>query len=323
MEQIIVTGGAGFIGSCIIRMLNDMGIEDILIVDHIASTDKWMNLRNKKYTEYIERDKFLEKLPVLEQKISCVIHMGACSATTEKNFDFLYQNNFEYSKKLWSFCTKRQIPFFYASSAATYGAGEQGFDDLCNLHKLRPLNGYGYSKQLFDLWVEKQTSAPSQHVGFKFFNVYGPNEYFKGGMASVVLHSFHQIQKTGHVGLFKSYHPDYENGKQLRDFIYVKDICKVLHYMIQHQDINGLFNLGTGKARSFYDLAVATFQAMGLNPVIDFIEMPESLQAKYQYFTQANIDKLRQVGYSEAFYSLEDGVADYVQNYLMQEQAIY
>ena len=321
--SVIVTGGAGFIGSCIVRTLNDMGIEDITIVDHICETDKWMNMRNKKYTEYINRDEFLEKLPEYAGKVTHIIHMGACSATTERDFDFLYKNNYEYTKTLWKFCTENQISFFYASSAATYGDGKEGFDDKEDIKRLRPLNGYGYSKQLFDLWAEKQTIAPKQHVGFKFFNVYGPNEYFKGSMASVIFHSFNKINETGEMGLFKSYKEGYEDGGQLRDFVYVKDICKVVKFMIEHEEVSGLFNLGTGQARSFYDLAASTFKAMGLEPNIKYIEMPESLRAKYQYYTQANMEKLRSVGYADDFYSLEDGAKDYVQNYLMKNYETY
>ena len=319
--MIIVTGGAGFIGSCIVRTLNDLGMEDIIIVDHIKESDKWMNMRNKRYLEYINRDDFLQRLPEFSGKVTHIIHMGACSATTERDFDFLYQNNFEYTKKLWNYCAEQEISFIYASSAATYGDGSQGFDDMQDIKGLMPLNGYGYSKQLFDLWAEKEIIAgnkmPKQHVGFKFFNVYGPNEYFKGNMASVIFHTYNDVLKTGKKGLFKSYKEEYEDGGQLRDFVYVKDICKVICFMVQHEEISGLFNLGTGKARSFYDLAVATFDAMGLEPNIEFIEMPEQLKNKYQYYTQANMEKLRSVGYEEEFYSLEDGARDYVQNYLI------
>lgn len=321
--SIIVTGGAGFIGSCIVRALNDRGLEDIIIVDHIAETDKWMNLRNKKYIKYINRDEFLEQLPKYAGRVSHVIHMGACSSTTEKDFDFLYRNNLEYTQKLWNFCVENQISFLYASSAATYGDGSQGFDDRTDISELRSLNGYGYSKQLFDLWAEKQVLTPKQHVGFKFFNVYGPNEYFKGTMASVIFHSFNKITQTGEMGLFKSYHHQYADGGQLRDFVYVKDICKVILFMIDHPEINGLFNLGTGKARSFYDLAVATFRAMNLEPNIKYIEMPETLRPKYQYFTEAVMDKLRAVGYQEPFTSLEEGARDYVCNYLAKGYEVY
>lgn len=325
--MIIVTGGAGFIGSCMVRTLNDMGIGDIIVVDNIASTDKWMNLRNKTYIEYIHRDEFLQRLPEFRGNVSHIIHLGACSATTEKNFDFLYKNNFEYTKILWKFCAKNNISFIYASSAATYGDGSMGFDDKLDIRRLAPLNGYGYSKQLFDLWVEQQIymnqPRPAQYVGFKFFNVYGPNEYFKGTMASVIFHTFNDVMKTGKKGLFKSYKPEYEDGGQLRDFVYVKDVCRVITFMMDNPMINGIFNLGTGQARSFKDLALATFAAMGKEPNIEYIDMPEGLKEKYQYYTQANMEKLRKVGYLGGFTSLEDGARDYVQNHLMKNYEIY
>lgn len=321
--SIIVTGGAGFIGSCVVRTLNDCGIDDIIIVDNIASTEKWKNLRNKRYLAYYNRADFLPVLPSLAGQVDFVIHLGACSSTTEMNFDYLNQNNFNYTKTLWEFCARNNIRFLYASSAATYGGGEFGFDDKQDIKRLMPLNGYGYSKQMFDLWAEKQRITPPQHVGFKFFNVYGPNEYFKGTMASVILHGFRSIQKTGKMGLFKSYKEGYENGSQKRDFIYVKDICKVIRFMMQHPEISGLFNLGTGKARSFYDLGCSVFHALEMEPNIEFTEMPESLRPKYQYFTEAKMNKLAEAGYHERFYSLEEGITDYVQNYLAKDCLIY
>lgn len=321
--SIIVTGGAGFIGSCIVRTLNDAGYTDIIVVDNICSTEKWRNLVNKKYTEYISRNDFLARLPEFSGKVSHIFHMGACSATTERDFDFLYKNNFEYTKALWNFCADEGISFYYASSAATYGGGECGFDDQADIADLRPLNGYGYSKQLFDLWAEKQTNAPKQHCGFKFFNVYGPNEYFKGSMASVIFHSFNKITETGEMGLFKSYKEGYADGQQLRDFVYVKDLCKVMMFVMEHPEVNGLFNLGTGKARSFFDLCSNTFRAMGIPENIKFVEMPETLRPKYQYFTEAKMEKLRNAGYTEPFYTLEEGVFDYVKNYLAKDHEIY
>lgn len=321
--SIIVTGGAGFIGSCIVRSLNDRGIDDIIVVDNIACTDKWKNLSNKRYVEYIHRDAFLQRLPEFKGKVEYVIHMGARSATTERDFDFIYHNNFEYTKALWNFCADEQIGFIYASSAATYGDGGLGFDDRTDIGQLRPLNGYGYTKQLFDLWARRQDKAPKQHVGFKYFNVYGPNEYYKGSMASVIFHSFNKISATGKMQLFKSYLEGCADGEQSRDFVYVKDLCKVINYMMGHPEINGLFNLGTGKARSFYDLCTATFRAMGREPQIEFIDMPEGLREKYQYFTEANMSKLREAGYRESFYSLEEGATDYVQNYLMRGYETY
>ena len=316
--SIIVTGGAGFIGSCIVRSLNDRGITDIIVVDNIASTEKWKNLCNKTYREYIQKDLFLQRLPEFAGEVTHIIHMGACSATTERNFDYLYQNNLNYTKSMWKFCADNRISFIYASSAATYGDGRQGFDDEKDIGVLRPLNGDGYSKQLFDLWAREQERCPKQHVGFKFFNVYGPNEYYKGSMASVIFHSFNKISATGGMQLFKSYLPEYADGEQKRDFIYVKDICRVILFMMDHPEINGLYNLGTGTARTFLDLCTSTFHAMGRDPLIEYIDMPEGLKEKYQYFTQAEMKQLRAAGYNEPFYTLEEGVTDYVQNYLMK-----
>ena len=321
--MIIVTGGAGFIGSCIVRMLNDSGIEDIVIVDNIASTDKWMNMRNKKYIKYVHKSKLLEEIMKYEN-VSAVIHMGACSSTTEKNFDYLWNNNFEFTKALWTYCAEKQISFIYASSAATYGNGNQGFEDAIDIDLLRPLNGYGYSKQIFDQWVKRQTKVfPKQHVGLKFFNVYGPNEYHKGGMASMVFHGFNQIKADGEIRLFKSYKPEYEDGGQLRDFVYVKDVCSVIKWMLDHPDINGLFNIGTGRARSFKELAEATFQALDMEPNIRYINMPENLKSKYQYYTKANISNLTSCGYRNPFGNLESGIRDYVQNYLEADYDVY
>lgn len=320
--KVIVTGGAGFIGSCIIRELNDFGVEDIVVVDNIASTDKWKNLVNKKYIRYYNKNNFLNELYNFKD-FDYIIHMGACSATTEKDFDYLNINNVEYTKTLWNFCVENKIRFIYASSAATYGDGRFGFDDKNEITNLIPLNGYGYSKQLFDIWAKKQTKKPLQWVGFKFFNVYGPNEYFKGSMASVIMHGYNSIKKSNNIKLFKSYKEGYGDGEQKRDFIYVKDICKVIKFMIENKEVSGLFNLGTGEARSFYDLAKATFNALSLNENIEFIDMPENIKEKYQYFTQAEMDKLRKVGYNDKFYSLEEGIKDYVQNYLEENYLIY
>lgn len=321
--SIVVTGGAGFIGSCVVRTLNDAGIEDIIIVDNISSTDKWMNMRNKKYIEYVHKTEFLDKLSFYEG-ITAIIHMGAQSSTTEKDFDYLWKNNFEYTKALWNYCADKQISFIYASSAATYGDGDLGFDDKMDIDKLLPLNGYGYSKQLFDQWVKHQAvKIPRQHVGLKFFNVYGPNEYFKGSMASMIFHGYKQIQENGAIKLFKSCHPDYEDGGQLRDFVYVKDICNVIMWFLNHGDVSGLFNVGTGKAQSFKELAEATFHALDMEPQIIYIDMPEHLKNKYQYYTQADMDKLRSVGYLHSFADLEEGAKDYVLNHLAKDFKIY
>lgn len=321
--SIIVTGGAGFIGSCIVRTLNDIGREDIIIVDNIASTDKWMNMRNKKYIKYVHKSELLKELPTYSD-VEAIIHMGAQSSTTERDFDYLWNNNFEYTKVLWNYCAEKQISFIYASSAATYGDGELGFDDKMDIDTLMPLNGYGYSKQLFDQWVKHQAKEfPKQHVGLKFFNVYGPNEYFKGSMASMIFHGYRQICEAGSVKLFKSCHPDYEDGGQLRDFVYVKDICKVILWFLENKEVSGLFNVGTGKAQSFKELAEATFHALDMEPNIIYIDMPEHLKEKYQYYTQADMEKLRGVGYKDAFCSLEEGCSDYVKNYLNKKYEVF
>lgn len=321
--MIIVTGGAGFIGSCIVRSLNNAGCTDIIIVDNIAETDKWMNMRNKKYIKYVHKSIFLEELPTY-QNVEAIIHMGAQSATTEKNFDYLWNNNFEYTKSLWNYCADKQIPFIYASSAATYGDGSLGFDDSMDIDQLLPLNGYGYSKQLFDLWVKHQAKVfPPQYAGLKFFNVYGPNEYFKGSMASMVFHGFRQIKETGKIKLFKSCNPNYADGGQLRDFVYVKDVCNVIMWLLQNNKVSGLFNVGTGRAQSFAELATATFHALDLEPNIEYIDMPEKLRGKYQYYTQAEMNKLHSAGYSFQFANLEMGVKDYVINHLSKDFLIW
>lgn len=320
--SIVVTGGAGFIGSCIVAKLNEMGMEDIYIVDNVNTSEKWMNLRNKKYIRYYHKDEFLEQLPKLEG-ITAIIHMGACSATTELDFDYLYKNNYLYTIELWKYCTEKQISFLYASSAATYGGGELGFDDKMDIKDLMPLNRYGYSKQIFDLWAEKQTDRPKQAIGMKFFNVYGPNEYAKGRMASVIFHGYRQVLESHCIKLFKSYKEGYEDGGQLRDFVYVKDICDVIAYFLENPQINGLFNLGTGHAESFRTLGESVFMALGLEPNIEYIEMPVDLREKYQYFTQADMKKLYDTGYQKKFMDLRTGAIDYVQNYLHQNYKVW
>lgn len=321
--MIIVTGGAGFIGSCVVRTLNNAERNDIIIVDNIASTDKWVNMSNKKFIKYVNKTKFLEELPYYEN-VEAIIHMGACSSTTERDFDYLCENNFEYTKALWNYCAEKQIQFIYASSAATYGDGTEGFDDQIDIDRLRPLNGYGYSKQLFDLWIKHQAMFfPKQYVGLKFFNVYGPNEYFKGSMASMIFHGYKQIKETGKIKLFKSCNPDFKDGEQLRDFVYIKDICDAIYWFFTHETVNGLFNLGTGRSQSFRELAEATFLAMGLEPNIEYIEMPEHLKKKYQYYTKADMGKIRKAGYDKEFMNLEAGIRDYVQNHLDRNFKIY
>ena len=317
--MIIITGGAGMIGSMIAWQLNQAGRDDLLIVDDIQHEDQWQNLVKRRYTNYLDKSElacFLAGKP----KIDAVIHMGAISATVERDFNKLVQNNIRYSQFLWDWCSEHKVPFLYASSAATYGAGELGYNDT-SIDQLRPLNGYGYSKHFFDQWVLQQAKTgqqPPQWQGFKFFNVYGPNEYHKQRMASVAMHSFHQAQKQGYINLFKSHHPEYEDGQQLRDFVYVKDAAAVVVHAMQTGAPSGIYNLGTGKARSFNDLAFAVMTSMGQQPNIEFIDMPEDLRGRYQYFTEANMQKLAQLGYQQPFHSLEEGVNDYVQNYLMQ-----
>lgn len=321
--MIIVTGGAGFIGSCVVRSLNEAGCSDIVIVDNISETDKWMNMRNKKYIKYVHKSRFLEELPTYEN-VEAIVHMGAQSSTTERDFDYLWENNFEYTKALWNYCAEKHISFIYASSAATYGDGSLGFNDRMDIDKLLPLNGYGYSKQLFDMWVKHQAkSFPAQYCGLKFFNVYGPNEYFKGSMASMVFHGFNQIKETGKVKLFKSCNPNYADGGQLRDFVYVKDICKVIMWLLVNKHVLGLFNVGTGRAQSFAELAEATFHALNLEPNIEYIDMPEKLRGKYQYYTKAEMSKLYDAGYPYHFADVENGVRDYVQSHLAQNFLTY
>ena len=317
--MIVITGGAGFIGSAMLWELNKHGTTDIIVVDDLGSTatGKWKNLSGLSFTDFIHKNEFISwladnRLP----EISTVIHMGAISATTETDASLLMANNYNYSKELAMLCASRKIRFIYASSAATYGDGRRGYnDEEENLKRLRPLNMYGYSKQLFDLWALK-TGILKQAVGLKFFNVFGPNEYHKTDMCSVVFKAFQQIKETGTVQLFKSHRDDYPHGEQMRDFIYVKDCTALISWLIENQTIHGVFNVGTGQARSFNDLVKATFSALGLESKIQYTPMPETLRDKYQYFTQAEISKLRSYGYTQPLTSLEEGVKDYVNNYL-------
>lgn len=321
---IVVTGAAGFIGSCMVQSLNDIGFENLLLVDDFGIEAKRKNWEGKNYLEILERHSFFEWLELHKPKIDLIIHLGARTDTTEFDYSIHEALNLEYSKSIWNYSVAHQIPLIYASSAATYGAGELGYnDDHEVVEKLKPLNPYGVSKNEFDKWALKQTSQPKNWTGLKFFNVYGPNEYHKGRMASVIWHAFNQINKNGVVKLFKSHRPDFKDGQQLRDFIYVKDLLKVIDWMALSMlnsdwDLanNGLYNLGTGKARSFYDLAAASFKGLDLKPNIEFIEMPEDLRETYQYFTEANMLKLQKAGYTNLFYTLEEGVDDYVRNYL-------
>jgi ADP-L-glycero-D-manno-heptose 6-epimerase len=316
---IVVTGAAGFIGSCLVEFLNEKGFTNLIIVDDFSRDDKVPNLQNKKFIAKVEREGFFEWTQTHQPKIEFFFHIGARTDTTEFNYSVHQHLNVEYSQKVWDYCTVQKIPLVYASSAATYGAGEFGYDDnhkLCK--KLKPLNPYGISKNEFDKWVlhQGENNHPPFWVGLKFFNVYGPNEYHKGRMASVIFHAFNQIRNSGVVRLFKSHRPNYADGKQLRDFVYVKDVVKVCYWLMENKPASAIYNLGTGKARTFEDLAKSTYRGLDLEPQIQFIDMPEDIRDKYQYFTEANMQKLRAAGYTEEFYSLEKGVEDYVRNYL-------
>ncbi|MFP4315801.1 MAG: ADP-glyceromanno-heptose 6-epimerase [Desulfovibrionales bacterium] len=316
--MIIVTGGAGFIGSAFVWKLNQQGIEDILVVDNLDRTSKWKNLVNLRYTEYLHKNVFLERVlrDDLDRPVDAVIHMGACSSTTEPDADYLMENNYRYSKVLAEYCLAKSARFIYASSAATYGDGSLGFlDDEEQLEALRPLNMYAYSKQLFDLWA-RRNSVLDQMVGLKFFNVFGPNEYHKEEMKSVACKAFHQISETGRLKLFKSYREDFPHGGQMRDFVYIKDCVDVMWWFLDTPEKNGIYNVGTGTARTWNDLAGAVFSAMGREPEIEYIPMPEIIRDKYQYFTEAGMQKLHQAGCPVRFTPLEEAVSDYLNGYL-------
>lgn len=321
--MIVVTGAAGFIGSCIVARLDEMDIHDVYVVDWLGTDDRWKNLAKHEVGGIIlpeQMDDFLEKH---KKEITAVIHMGAISTTTERDVDLILRSNQQLSWKLWCFCRDNDCQFIYASSAATYGDGANGFtddDSLSYLKALRPLNPYGWSKASFDVKVARELAenrgSPKQHVGLKFFNVYGPNEYHKGGQKSVIAHIFPSVKRGEPVKLFKSYRPDYKDGWQLRDFVYVEDVVSVIVWMLENPSVNGLFNVGTGTARSFYDLAKATWNALGLDEKIEFVEMPEAIRDRYQYYTQADLAKLRACGYVRPMTSLEEGAGEYVTKYL-------
>jgi ADP-L-glycero-D-manno-heptose 6-epimerase len=321
--MIVVTGGAGFIGSAFVWKLNQMGHEDILVVDALDTSDKWKNLVNRKYAEYLDHKEFLQRVETnrLPDGIDAVVHMGACSATTERDAHYLMENNYRYTQTLAEWSLKKELRFIYASSAATYGDGSRGYaDDDASSLRQKPLNMYGYSKQLLDVWALKNGYAKNM-AGLKFFNVFGPNEYHKGDMRSVVHKAFGQIQAAGKVQLFKSCRQEYADGEQVRDFVYVKDVTEVMGWLLEHPKVNGIFNVGTGQARTWKDLVNAVFTAMNRPKKIEFIEMPEILRDRYQYRTEADIQKLKNAGYAGTFMPLEDAVRDYVQNYLMREDA--
>ncbi|MCB0748867.1 MAG: ADP-glyceromanno-heptose 6-epimerase [Ignavibacteriae bacterium] len=322
--MIVVTGGAGFIGSAIVWRLNQLGVDNIVIVDALGVNEKWKNLVGLKYADIFHKDEFLQLVTddTVPFQVEAILHLGACSSTTEKDADYLLYNNFKYSQTLCTYSLEKDARFIYASSAATYGDGANGYlDDEANLDSLKPLNMYGYSKHMFDLWAKREEIL-DEIAGIKYFNVFGPNEYHKANMRSVVHKAYGQIKQTGKVKLFKSYDKNYEDGKQMRDFIYVKDAVDMTLHFLDNTNKNGLYNVGTGKARTWVDLVNSIFKAMDLKPNIEFIEMPEELKGKYQYFTEANNSKIKKAGYKNKITSLEDGVGDYVKNYLIKNKTL-
>lgn len=319
--MIVVTGAAGFIGSCLVGALNKEGYRNIVAVDDFTKPNKEHNLEGKAIYEKVDREVFAGWLTAHQEMVEFVFHIGARTDTTEFDVEVFNHLNLHYSQKVWSLCSEFQIPMVYASSAATYGMGEFGFkDDESKIPNLKPLNPYGDSKNDFDKWVLNQTAKPFFWAGLKFFNVYGPNEYHKGRMASVIFHAYHQIKKTGGMRLFKSHNPDYADGGQMRDFVYVKDVVSVLLFLMESRKHCGIYNLGSGMARTFKDLALNTFSAMGIKENISFVETPEDIRYKYQYFTEADMSKLKAAGYTQKFHSLEEGISDYVQGYLMNDR---
>ena len=321
--MIVVTGAAGFIGSCLVGKLNREGFNDIVVVDYFNNEEKIKNLANKNILEKVDRDHFINWLDKKKDRVEFIFHLGARTDTAEFDYDLLDQLNTSYSKAVWQKCIDYQIPLVYASSAATYGLGELGYDDNHSIiPDLRPLNPYGESKNEFDKWVLQQTETPFFWAGLKFFNVYGPNEYHKSRMASVIMHAFNQISQTDAMKLFRSHHADYKDGEQKRDFVYVKDVVDVCYFLMHHRKDSAIYNLGSGKARTFLDLVRATFKSMNKEEKISFIDTPEDIRDKYQYFTEANMSKLQSIGFDQEFTSLEEGVKDYVKNYL-QEQKYY
>ncbi|MEI7661416.1 MAG: ADP-glyceromanno-heptose 6-epimerase [Bacteroidota bacterium] len=323
--MIIVTGAAGFIGSCMVSKLNNKGFRNIILVDDFSKTQKFPNTAHKIFLEKVERSIFFTWLEGHAAGVEFILHLGARTDTTEFDQAVFDELNLDYSKKIWNACCRYNIPLIYASSAATYGDGSLGYDDHdpSLSFRLKPLNPYGISKNDFDKWVIDQPQTPPRWFGLKFFNVFGPNEYHKGRMASVVFHAFNQVyndkqgQGNGRVKLFRSHNPDYRDGEQLRDFIYVKDVIGVIYFLMSHPADSGIYNLGTGQARTFLDLVTAVFSALNLMPAIDFIDTPADIRDKYQYFTEANMSKLHGIGYSRPFYTLESAVEEYVQGYLI------
>lgn len=316
--MIVITGAAGFISSCLIQKLNSEGFYDLVLVDDFSRPEQNKNFEGKRYSQLVERNVFFDWIDQNHLHIQFIFHLGARTDTTEFNRNLLDELNLEYSKRVWNACVEFGLPLVYASSAATYGLGEKGYDDDESvLSELKPLNPYGESKNDFDIWALRQDRSPYFWAGLKFFNVYGPNEYHKKRMASVVFHTFNQIKETGGMKLFRSHNANFKDGEQMRDFVYVKDVTEVLYFFMHHRKDSGLYNLGSGEARTFLDLADNTFRALGREPQITFIPTPEDIRDKYQYFTEANMNKLRSIGYTKPFHTLEEGVADYVTNYLV------
>ncbi|MCB2220576.1 MAG: ADP-glyceromanno-heptose 6-epimerase [Bacteroidetes bacterium] len=316
--MIVVTGAAGFIGSCLVNKLNNKGIKDIVVVDDFLNLQKNKNLEHKAFYEKIHRDLLFNWLEDNYRDVDFMLHIGARTDTAEFNTEIFDQLNLNYSKSVWNYCISYDIPLIYASSAATYGLGEHGYkDDLRLIKKLQPLNPYGESKNDFDKWVVENEEKPKYWAGLKFFNVYGPNEYHKGRMASVVYHAYNQILETGRMQLFRSHHPEFEDGKQLRDFIYVKDVVDVIYHLMDKQPKSSIYNVGTGHARTFLDLVNATFRSLDKEPVIEFIDTPEDIREKYQYFTEASMTKLLNAGYHRSFYELEEGIEEYIKEFLI------
>lgn len=322
--MIIVTGAAGFIGSCLIHKLNAENFNSIIAVDKFDNEAKNKNLVGAVIQERVDRDEFMSWLDKNYENVEFLFHIGARTDTAEFDIDLLHRLNTDYTKEVWKRCVKYQIPLIYASTAATYGLGEHGYDDDESvIDKLIPLNPYGLSKQEFDVWALNEDKKPFFWAGLKFFNVYGPNEYHKTRMASVIFQSFNQIESTGKMKLFRSHNPDYKDGEQMRDFVYVKDVVDVCYFLMHHRKNSGIYNLGSGKARTFLDLTKAVFKGLGKEENIEFIDTPKDIRDKYQYFTEAKMDKLRNIGYDKPFYSLEKGVSDYVTNYLNQSMKPY
>jgi len=322
--MIVVTGAAGFIGSCLIKRLNQDNFNAIIAVDEFSHTEKNKNLKDCKIKERVDRNLFPQWLDQNYELVEFIFHIGARTDTTEFDVKIFDELNLNYTKEVWKRCIQYQIPLVYASSAATYGLGELGYDDdEKDIPKLKPLNPYGQSKQDFDVWALKQKQKPFFWAGLKFFNVYGPNEYHKGRMASVIWHAYNQINKTGKMKLFRSHNAEYKDGEQMRDFVYVKDVVEVCIFLMNHRKNSGIYNLGSGQARTFLDLTKAVFKALSKKANIEFIDTPADIRDKYQYFTEANMTKLKSIGYIKPFHTLEEGTTDYVSNYLVKGSKTY